>query len=55
MEITYFVLYDRKMGEEYVTITGNVRRVDDYKREIVFNDGLAVKIDDVWNIRIITN
>ena len=52
MEITYFVLYDRKMGEEYVTITGNVRRVDDYKREIVFNDGLAVKIDDVWNIKI---
>ena len=53
MEITYFVLYDRKMGEEYVTITGNVRRVDDYNREIVFADGLTVKIDDVWNIGIV--
>ena len=54
-QIIYFVHDERKSGGENVTITGNVRRVDDYKREIVFNDGLAVKIDDVWNIRIITN
>ena len=55
VEITYFVPDVRKSGGEYVTITGKVRRVDDYNREIVFTDGLTVKIDDVWNIRIITN
>ena len=54
-QITYFVPNERKSGGEYVTVTGNVRRVDDHNREIVFTDGLTVKIDDVWNIRIITN
>ena len=42
-------------GGEYVTITGNVRRVDDHNREILFTDGMTVGIDDVWNIRIIQN
>ena len=51
-QITYFVPDNRKSGGENVTITGNVRRVDDYNREIVFADGLTVKIDDVWSIRI---
>ena len=50
--ITYFVPDARKSGGEYVTITGNVRRVDDYNRKIVFADGLTVNIDDVWSIKI---
>ena len=54
-QITYFVPNERKSGGEYVTVTGNVRRVDDYNRAIVFTDGMTVKFDDVWNIRIITN
>lgn len=53
VEITYFVSDNRKSGGEYVTVTGSVRRVDDQKREIVFVDGMNVKIDDVWNIRVI--
>ena len=55
VEITYFVPDNRKSGGEYMTVTGYVRRVDDHNREIVFTDGLTVKIDDVWNIRIIWN
>ena len=54
VEITYFVPDNRKSGGEYVTLTGEARRVDDYNREIVFTNGLTVKIDDVWNIRIMT-
>ena len=54
VEIIYFVPDERKSGGEYVTVTGDVRRVDDYNREIVFTNGLTVKIDDVWNIRIIS-
>ena len=53
VEITYFVPDNSKSGGEYVTVTGSVRRVDDQKREIVFVDGMNVKIDDVWNIRVI--
>ena len=52
VEITYFVTDTLKSGGEYVTVTGRVRRVDDYNREIVFADGITVKIDDVWNIKI---
>ena len=40
------------MVEEYMTVTGSVRRVDDHNREIVFVDGMTAGIDDVWNIRI---
>ncbi len=36
-----------------MTVTGYVRRVDDYNRKIIFTDGPTVKNDDVWNIRII--
>ena len=50
VEITYYVPDERKSGGGYVTTSGNVRRVDDYNREIVFTDGMTVKIDDVWNI-----
>ena len=53
VEITYFVPDERKSGGEYVTVTGNVRRVDDYHREIVFFDNMIVKIDDVWRIKIL--
>ena len=53
VQITYFAPDERKSGGEYVTVTGNVRRVDDCNREIVFTDGMTVKNDDVWNIRII--
>ncbi len=52
VEITYFVSDERKSGGEYITITGNVRRIDDHNREIVFTDGITVKIDDVWSIKI---
>ena len=54
VEITYFVPDNRKSGGEYMTVTGSVRRVDDHNREIVFVDGMTVKFDDVWNIKIIS-
>ncbi len=53
VEITYFVPDNRKSGGEYVTVTGNVRRVDDSNREIVFVDGMTVGIDDVCVINIL--
>lgn len=51
-EITYFVPDDRKSGGEYVTVTGNVRRVDDINREIIFTDGISAKIDDIYMIKL---
>ena len=54
-QVTFFVPDNRKSASVHMTVTGYVRRVDDYNREIVFIDGLTVKIDDVWNITIIWN
>ena len=50
--MTYYVPDNSKSGGEYVTVTGSVRRVDDYNREIVFVDGMTVTIDDVYMIKV---
>ena len=52
VEMTYYVPDNSKSGGEYVTVTGSVRRVDDYNREIVFVDGMTVTIDDVYMIKV---
>ena len=53
VEITYFVPDNRKRGGKYVTISGNVRRIDDYNREISFTDDLSIPLDDIYSIDII--
>ena len=35
VEITYFLPDIRKSGGEYVTVSGNVRRIDDFKSDSV--------------------
>ena len=53
VEITYFVPDNRKSGGNYVTVSGNVRRIDDYNREIIFTDDLRIPIDEIYSINII--
>lgn len=52
VEITYFVPDNLKSGGEYITITANVREIDDVNRVVVFTDGMMIAIDDIWNITI---
>ena len=45
--VTYFEPDTKKSGGAYVTMTGVVKKVDEYVRELVFEDGKRVALDTV--------
>ena len=45
--ITYFVPDERKAGGTYVTVTGTVRRIDEFERIVVMQDQSRIGIDDI--------
>ena len=47
VEITYFKPDERKSGGEYVTVTGTVKKVDDFERLITMQNGTKIPTDDV--------
>jgi len=48
--VTYFRPDEKKSGGAYVTVTGVVKRVDAYARELVFTDGRSIPMDAVIGI-----
>lgn len=50
-EITYFKPDEKKEGGSYVTIQGNIKKIDEYSRQIVFTDGTALLIEHIFSIR----
>ena len=50
VEITYFVPDEKKSGGKYVTVTGSVKRVDEYRRTVIMADKTAVPIDRITGI-----
>ena len=50
VEITYFKPDERKAGGEYVSVTGAVKKVDDFERLITMQDGSKIPMDDVLSI-----
>ena len=55
VEITFFQPDDKKNGGSYKTLSGRVRVVDEYEREIIFTDGSRIQMDMICNIEIIQN
>lgn len=49
--IIFFVPDGRKFGGEYVSVTGKVKKIDAYKRDVVFSDGRIVPIDNIYDIQ----
>lgn len=47
---TYFKPDECKVGGAYLTTTGTVKKLDDYKRQIVLHDGTKLPMDDVLGI-----
>ena len=45
--VTYFIPDDKKAGGRYVTVSGNVRKLDGLKRVIMRVDGTRIPIEDV--------
>ena len=50
ISITYFVPDAKKDGGEYVTVTGNIKKLDDYEHRIVLMDGTGILMEDVTMI-----
>ena len=51
--VTYFQPDIRKDGGEYVTVTGNVKKIDEYTKYLIMNDGERIQIEDI--IEIVVN
>lgn len=47
---TYFVPDERKDGGEYTKLTGIVKKVDDYNKIIVMENGSIIPIDQIFDI-----
>lgn len=48
--ITYFVPDQRKEGGSYLTITGEIKKVDEYEQMIVMMDGCRIPLNRVIEI-----
>lgn len=48
--ITYFVPDVQKEGGSYVTVTGWVKKIDEYERVLVLSDGTRIPVDEVTSI-----
>ena len=47
---TYFKPDERKAGGAYIEVTGRVKKVDDFERRIVMQNGTKMPMDDILNI-----
>ena len=45
--VTFFQPDAVKAGGAYVTVTGTIKKVDEYERRLVMADGVAIPIDEV--------
>ena len=50
VSITYFIPDERKDGGSYVTVTGNVKKIDDYQRLLILTDRAQIPLDEIVDI-----
>ena len=50
VRIRYFVPDKRKDGGEYVTVTGTVKRIDEFESVILMSDGTLIPLADIRDI-----
>lgn len=50
VSITYFIPDERKAGGSYVTVTGNVKKIDDYQRLLILTDRAQIPLDEIVDI-----
>lgn len=51
VKIIYFEPDRKKSGGAYLTITGAVKRIDEYERLVILTDGKKINIDDIYNLQ----
>lgn len=50
ISVTYYCADANKPGGAYVTVTGQVKKIDEYDRKVIFFDGDMIKIEDIIEI-----
>lgn len=50
--ITYFVADDKKSGGAYITKRGIAVKIREYEKDVVFEDGTVIPIDDIVEIKL---
>ena len=48
--ITYYVPDKKKAGGAYVSVSGTVKKIDDYERMVILRNGASIPIDDILHI-----
>lgn len=47
IQFTYFKLDERKAGGTYITASGIVKKIQEYERQLILEDGSVIPIDDI--------
>lgn len=50
VSVTYFIPDRRKSGGAYVTVTGRVKKLDNYQRLLLLHDGTQIPFDDILEL-----
>ena len=50
--VTYFQQDARKQGGEYLTVSGRVKKVDEYERRICLEYGAVLRIEEIVDIEV---
>ena len=50
VSVTYFVPDERKSGGAYITVTGSVKKIDDYQRLLILIDGTKIPLDEILDM-----
>lgn len=48
--VTYFIPDTKKSGGAYVSVTGNLKRIDEYERLMLLATGEKIPLDDIMDI-----
>ena len=48
---TYFIKDNKKSGGNYITISGNVKKIDLYNKIIILTNNQKISIDDIIDIK----
>lgn len=48
--VTYFLTDERKSGGTYLSVTGKLKRIDEYERMMILTDGKKIPLDDIMDI-----
>ncbi len=48
--LVYFQADTKKAGGAYLTVSGRVKKIEQYARQIIFQDGTVIAMDDIYDI-----